>query len=506
MMKMTLVKNGFWLLLLAVLCGQCRDRQEEGELIYQNYCGSCHLAPAPAGLSKYMWGAKVLPEMGARLGVQTEGYDPLSNMPAADRQLISRQNFYPQEPLISPEEWNKLYEFVVAQAPAKLPQNPPLQLTEELPLFDVHPVSLDERKGALTTFISSQDSLQQFLVGNGFGELLAWREGAEARILQKTNTPVVSHQYAGDQAFLLEAGDIRPTERRSGKFYVVEDGKKQLILDELHRPVYTLIDDLNEDQRDEILLCEFGYYTGQLSLLAASESGGYERTNVLPVPGIMRVIAEDMDRDGRKDLVLMASQGDEGVDILYQEDSLQFRRERVLRFDPLYGSSWFELIDYDGDGDKDLITVNGDNADYSITLKPYHGLRIFINNGNNQFFEQMFYPLHGATRVVARDFDQDGDIDLAVTCFFPDFEKQPEASFVYLENLTPEQYTFKARTFPGSADGRWLIMEAEDYDADGDEDLILGSFTFPMTPVPQKLLSRWESSNIDVFLLENQSR
>lgn len=506
MIKMRLVKNGFWLLLVAALCGQCGDGEEAGELIYQEYCGSCHLTPNPAYLSKYMWGAKVLPEMGARLGVQTEGYDPLRNMSAADRQLISRQHFYPQEPLLSPEEWNKLYEFVVRQAPAGLPENPPLQLTEALPLFEAKPISLDERTGALTTFISFQDSLQQLLIGNGFGELLAWKEGGEARILQKTQTPVLSYQRAAGWAFLLEAGDIRPTERRSGKFFKVENGKRRLVLDELHRPVYTLIDDLNEDQRDEILLCEFGYYTGGLSLLTADEKGDYERTDVLPIPGIMRIIAEDMNRDGRKDLVLMASQGDEGIDILYQEDSLRFRRERVLRFDPLYGSSWFELIDYDGDGDKDLITVNGDNADYSITLKPYHGLRIFLNDGANQFFEKFFYPLHGATRVVARDFDQDGDSDLAVTCFFPDFEKQPEASFVYLENLKPETYTFKARTFPGATDGRWLVMEAEDYDADGDEDLILGSFTFPMTPVPQKLLSRWEQGNTDIVLLENQSR
>lgn len=501
-----LIKNGFWLLLVVVIGSQCRESRPEPAITYQTHCGSCHLAPAPTDLPRDLWVKKVLPEMGARLGIQVPGYDPLRNISPVEKELIGRQNFYPPEPLISVQEWNALYDFVVNRAPVVLPPQPPVQLTEELPSFVAKSFSLDDRSGALTTFISFQDSLQQLLVGNGFGELLAWKEGAEARLLQKTKAPVIAYQKTADQALLLEVGEIQPTELRAGRLSRLEDEKKQLLLDELHRPVHMLIRDLNKDDHSEILLCEFGYYTGQLSLLSEQGNGLYERAYVLPIPGITRVIAEDMNRDGQTDLVLMASQGDEGIDILYQEGNLQFRRERVLRFNPLYGSSWFELVDYDGDGDKDIITANGDNADYSHTLKPYHGVRIFLNDGNNQFSERLFYPLHGATRVMARDFDLDGDFDLAVTCFFPDFEKQPEAAFVYLENLEPAAFSFKARTFPESTDGRWLIMEAGDYDRDGDEDLILGSFTYSLTPVPPELSRRWAAGNTDIVLLVNQTR
>ncbi len=35
---------------------------------------------------------------------------------------------------------------------------------------------------------------------------------------------------------------------------------------------------------------------------------------------------------------------------------------------------------------------------------------------------------------MARDFDGDGDLDLAVIAFFADYPKQPEEGFVYLEN------------------------------------------------------------------------
>jgi hypothetical protein len=61
-----------------------------------------------------------------------------------------------------------------------------------------------------------------------------------------------------------------------------------------------------------------------------------------------------------------------------------------------------------------MVTANGDNADYSIVLKNYHGIRVHINQGNNEFKETFFYPVYGATRLLAEDFDQDGDIDFAI--------------------------------------------------------------------------------------------
>jgi hypothetical protein len=172
------------------------------------------------------------------------------------------------------------------------------------------------------------------------------------------------------------------------------------------------------------------------------------------------------------------AQGDEGLDVFYNQGNGQFVKDRILRFPATYGSMSFALTDFNQDGHPDIVYVNGDNGDFSVILKPYHGIRILLNDGSNQFEESFFYPMNGAYKAIPFDFDKDGDIDIATISFFPDFFNHPEEGFIFLENITSEnKFNFKASTFPGSEDGRWITMEMADTDEDGAQDLLLGSFT-----------------------------
>jgi len=160
-------------------------------------------------------------------------------------------------------------------------------------------------------------------------------------------------------------------------------------------------------------------------------------------------------------------------------------------------------LDYDGDGDDDIVTVNGDNADKTYVHKPYHGLRIHLNDGNNQFTESYFYPLYGATRFVANDFDQDGDTDFAIISTFPDYENNPDYSMVYLENLNAAAYEFQNHSFEEANLSRWFLLDVGDVDLDGDTDIILSAFTYVFTPVPPAISAGWEKNNADIMVLEN---
>src|SRR4030095_4370777 len=86
---------------------------------------------------------------------------------------------------------------------------------------------------------------------------------------------------------------------------------------------------------------------------------------------------------------------------------------------------------------------------------------------------------------MAKDFDQDGDLDIAAISYFPDFKNQPQEAFVYLENkriisLRQETFQFTLYTIKEFNEGKWLTMDAGDVDGDGDDDIALGNLVPPI--------------------------
>src|SRR5207237_8293087 len=123
-----------------------------------------------------------------------------------------------------------------------------------------------------------------------------------------------------------------------------------------------------------------------------------------------------------------------------------------------WGYAGFQLADFDGDGQLDLLTVNGDNGEYPSCLRAYHGVRIYLNRRREGFKQVFFYPINGAFCVEAKDFDHDGDLDIACAAYFPDYAGSPEESFVYFQDTGGLQ--FRRFSFPEARRGRWLVLGA----------------------------------------------
>lgn len=478
-----------------------------GAQLAHAYCQQCHLLPDPRQLTKAIWKEKVLPAMGQRLGLQA-ARSPYLGMSYDEIMTVSLAEVFPFEKKITEEGWQKLVNYYVANAPDSMAPQPARQaIAAELPFFSVHPVHLEKGFLPLTTLVHVDTTNAHLWIGNGRNSLKVLDQKFQVINSVATHSPPVDMIKDDQAAYLLEIGIMNPSDRSEGKLVRLDIDDVSLqpaLLDSLRRPVHLSIADLNQDGQQDYLISNFGYLTGKLAWYEGDSAENMKEHVLVHQPGAGKTVVQDFNEDGLPDIITLMAQGDERIIVFYNQGNGTFKAETVLRFPPEYGSSHFELIDFNRDGKPDILYANGDNADYSFALKNYHGIRIFENRGDHHFEEVFFYPLHGATMAKAEDFDQDGDLDIVATAFFADFERTPEEGFVYLENKAKDGYAYEAYTFPEAKNGRWLTFEVEDLDKDGDKDIILGSFGYSPAPTPKEMLAEWTHNGPEVMVLKNQ--
>lgn len=498
-------KTAYYAIFLALFISCTTEKRPKEVVLYQTYCASCHMAPNIQDLPKAIWKDNVLPAMAARMGIITAENHPYHKLPFAEQSAIIKTGIYPYQPIIDLKDWELLKNYIIDLAPDSIISTAASVKSEPLSQFTYNPISLDSVKGSFYTFLEIDTVSNSITTGSRYGELTSYDlKTKKSKLVGYFDKAITDARIIGDSIYVTSMGVMDPNEIPRGRTVLRKGDGTAVLQDSLHRPVQTLYADLDTDGAEEILISEFGDLTGNLSLLEKDTYGFYKKRILLNLPGTLRVLVKDMNKDGKDDLVVLVAQGDEAIYILYQKENLTFESDKVLRFSPVYGSSWFELVDYNGDGFDDIITVNGDNADKSFVNKPYHGMRIHINDGNNNFKETYFHPLNGATRVIARDFDQDGDLDMALLGTFPDYKNHPDHNFVYLENLDGNSYTFKQEHLANTTMGRWFLMDAADTDGDGDEDIVLSAMSFGFTPAPAVFNDAWKESYTDLLILENK--
>ncbi len=507
------------LLALSLLLPACQSRSSEaettppdslaptqlsGQQLAATYCASCHLLPAPTLLDKKTWQNGVLPQMALRLGQSDQQMQALMQYGTTDElNRVVAANIYPDRPTMHPADWQKIVAYYAGTAPDQLPLQPEhAPVLPDLPQFRARQST--DAINPLATVLHYDSVRQQIWAGDARGNLYALNNQLRRVDSLKTDSPVVGVRTGRSGLLdLLSVGRLDPNNELGGSWQQRRAGnpKPTALIDNLQRPVYSTTADLNRDGRDDVVICQFGHHLGKLTWHEKQLTGRYREHVLDPVPGARVAIVRDVDNDDWPDVVALLSQGDEQVAVYRNLRNGLFQKETLLRFPSVYGSSFLELTDIDQDGDQDLIYTNGDNADYSIILKPYHGIRIFLNNGKFAFTEASFLPMYGATQTVTRDFDQDGDLDIAAIAQFPDFAQIPNQSFVYFENTGG--LTFKPQTFPMANRGRWLLISADDIDQDGDEDILLGSFYRVAPPKYAKLMEYWRKPGSGIMLLEN---
>lgn len=504
------ITSSLIILLVEIISLSCKRDHSEGEKLAKTYCASCHKLPDPSILPRKVWRLSTLHYMAIMMGVDKD-------IIKLEKPLSNYAVLRPPSQMISDEDWEKIKEYYISAAPKELEMPEYAPLKELKNVFEVENVNAALQKTTIPNFTTIKiDTVNHKIFAGDQYNRVIWvidKDGKPLQIIQNQNALAnVDLTYAKNNQYLLTfigkttqanpeiSGSVEQFEMKGNTL----TQQKQLF-NNLERPIEFTYKNLDENPDNEIISCEFGFKVGGLSIWKKNKKGEYEKQILSTGPGATRTIITDFDGDKREDILALFAQGDERIVVYLNKGKLQFEEKILLRFPPIYGSTSFNFIDTDGDGNKDIVYTAGDNADFSIILKPYHGVYIFKNQGNlngklPDFKQMHFFQQNGSTKAIAKDFDNDGDIDIVSIALFPDTDHRPLEGFIYLEN-TGKNYTQK--TLNINHLGRWNVMDAADIDDDGDIDIVLGSH--PVAKFPSGFDQAWKKGS-GLVILRNKTK
>jgi hypothetical protein len=333
-----------------------------------------------------------------------------------------------------------------------------------------------------------QDGLPDVLVCDAGRRRLSWirqspKDVYTEQVLAEVRAPghVEAVDYDGDgdlDLLVADLGELFPSNQRIGSVIVLENtggGRfvRHVAAEGLPRVADVRGGDLDGDGDQDLAVAAFGYDQGQ-TLWLENRGNWFFAVHVLQeLSGAVNVIVADFDRSGTLDIAALISQEWEEIWI--------FENAAGGRFTPRlawgssnadFGSSWLAPVDFDRDGDTDLLYSNGDAFDYApANSRPWHGVQWLENQGANTFVLHRIGDLSGASSPVAFDADQDGDLDVAVVSAYNAWSDPDALSLIWLENNGRQQFTMHAVAHSPT---HLITLAAADLDGNGAPDLVTG--------------------------------
>jgi hypothetical protein len=345
--------------------------------------------------------------MGPMLGIFNNGFE---EYPSYRRDPNLDSGYYPSSQQISNEHWLQIFDYYTALAPDSIQTTGEAQvIVEGLKLFSpvkpsfnipfsmVSYIKIDTSMCRQTLMFYEVNRKSMYRVDPNLNQLDSIVAGASIVDLNSVNKVAIT----------TNMGIMIPNNGKHGSAnrLWMDSSRKMVydsipVFDSLRRPVQITGCDLNNDGKEDYILCEYGNLRGGFSWLENTGNEKFIKHMIREVPGAIKAWVKDYNNDGLSDVYVQFAQGDESIFLYTNKGDGKFDEKRLLRFPPSYGSAYFELVDFNKDGHDDIIYVSGDNADFSPILKPYHVVYIFMNDGSNEYEQKYFFHINGCFKAM----------------------------------------------------------------------------------------------------------
>lgn len=311
----------------------------------------------------------------------------------------------------------------------------------------------------------------------------SWQETAIAEIVSPASTTVVDYNRDGHPDIVVASlGFISPTDDPIGSVWLLVNRgdltfEPVRLLHEVPRVTDVKPGDFNGDGKIDFVVAAFGWReTGEVILLEQVTPQVFLRHSVLVQNGAMQIEVADFDADGAVDFFVLFAQQHESIEWFRNDGGGLFEHRTLVKAPhPAFGSSSFQLVDLDGDGDLDLIATNGDMMDEVSLPKPYHGVR-WLENRGGEFINHELFATPGCYDAVAKDMNGDGHLDIVVSSLYFDWGEADFPSLIWLEN--DGKMNFTPRTLL-HAPTNLARIAVGDLNHDGLPDILVGGMHLP---------------------------
>ncbi len=460
------------------------------------FCGDCHAMPRPTSSPEDEWEMEII--QGFDL-YRTSGRTDLAVPDEADVERYFKMQAPKDSGMPVPDTLN-----YPAAAPTHVKSGVLRQRVRAAGVTNVNWIDLgfDSKPGhALVYCDIGTGTVNAYWPNDPEGEVR--RLGT---MLQPVHTePCDLNQDGLVDLLVADIGEFNANDSDLGQVLWLERSKDgeafrtHVLIDGLSRTSDARAGDLDGDGDIDVLVAAFGWRNSGRTFMLVNQGLGddgipvFETRDIDPRHGPVHVPLVDFDGDGDLDFVSLISQEHERVELFRNDGKGHFENELIWAApDPAYGSSGIELVDMDGDGDLDVLYTNGDSFDRGP--KPFHSVQWLENDGPLPMQRHQICLMPGVLNATAGDFDGDGDADVVAVALLgshisKDWVAKGASPIVMLTQQ--DDGSFSPSRLPGRMHDHLSVVKG-DFNGDQKLDFAIGNFFRPASTDVQAVLGEPE--------------